>query len=89
MKKEEFGVITFKSTHHAIQGESILKKEDVKFRTIPTPREVSTSCGLAVKFDLEIYNQIIDIIEEKKMNIDSVYKIIKEEKESYSEKLYD
>lgn len=88
MIKEEFAVITFKSTHHAIQGEAMLKKEDIDFRTIPTPREVSTSCGLAIKFNLEILDDIIEIIEDKKMEIDSVYKIVKKSEDSYSEKLY-
>ena len=36
MKERKFGVITFKSTHYAIKGNSIFKKENINFRTIPT-----------------------------------------------------
>lgn len=53
MKDRQFGVITFKSTNYAIKGESVFKNENIEFRTIPTPREVTHSCGLAIKFDLK------------------------------------
>ena len=50
---EEYGLITFKSTQFALQGESIFKEEEIDFKTIPTPREVSHSCGLALLFAID------------------------------------
>ncbi|NLJ99200.1 MAG: DUF3343 domain-containing protein [Tissierellia bacterium] len=87
MKNSEFGVITFKSTHHAIKGESIFKKEDIKFRMIPTPREVTHSCGLSIKFDLKNISEVKDIIDRNEVDIDGLFKLIKDEKGNSSEKL--
>jgi hypothetical protein len=77
MKKDEFGVVTFKSTHHAIQGESIFKKREINFRTIPTPREITVSCGLAIKFDLSVIDRVKEMIEENELDFDGVYKYVK------------
>lgn len=88
MEFKEFGVITFKSTHHAIQGEKrFLEIDEIKIRTIPTPREVSHSCGLAIKFDLEDLDKAKSIIANQDIEIDSIYKVIKNGDEKYSEKL--
>lgn len=87
MKDEKFGVITFKSTHHALRGESIFKKEKIGFRMIPTPREVTHSCGLSIKFQTEDIAQVKDIVKENKIEIDGVFKIIKKDKTSKAEKL--
>lgn len=78
MKREDFGVVTFESTSHAIRGEKSLKGEDIKIRTIPTPREITSSCGLSIKFNLEDLDIIKDVIEFNKLEINGIYKIIKE-----------
>lgn len=58
-----FYVIAFDSTHYAIRTEKKLK-EILKVDMIPTPREISVSCGLSVKFkivDLEkVLKELMD-----------------------------
>lgn len=49
---KEFYVITFESTHLAISTEREILKT-VKVEMVPTPREISASCGLALKVSLE------------------------------------
>ena len=44
---EKYLLLTFNSVNHTMQLEKELKNLDKKFKTIPTPREVSRSCGLA------------------------------------------
>ena len=87
MIDRQFGVITFKSTHHAIKAESVFKNEDIEFRTIPTPREVTYSCGLAIKFDLKDTELARNIVEENQLDIDGFFKVVKIGKESKAEKL--
>ncbi len=87
MKDRQFGVITFKSTHHAIKAESIFKNEDIEFRTIPTPREVTHSCGLAIKFDLKDTELAKRIVEENQLDIEGFFKVIKTSEENRAEKL--
>lgn len=55
-KRKEYGVFTFISTSQALKAERVLKDAAADFLMMPTPREISTSCGLAVKIaegDLE------------------------------------
>lgn len=58
-----FYVIAFDSTHYAIRTEKKLK-EKLKVDMIPTPREISVSCGLSVKFKIEdletVLNELMD-----------------------------
>lgn len=87
MKKEEYGLITFKSTHYALQAEEVLKDNNLAFKTIPTPREVSHSCGLALLFMLEDLEAIRSYIEKGQINFDGVFKYIKENQKSSAEKI--
>lgn len=45
---EKYLLLTFNSVNHTMQLEKELKNLDKKFKTIPTPREVNRSCGLAI-----------------------------------------
>lgn len=87
MKETQFGVITFKSTHYAIQADTVLKKENIQFRTIPTPREISYSCGLAIKFNLDDFDRIMRVIGQNKLITEGVFKITKDNLGQNVEKL--
>lgn len=87
MRDRDFGVITFKSTNHAIKGESVFKNEDIKFRTIPTPREISHSCGLAIKFDLNDIDFAKNIVQKNNIDIEGMFKIIRNGNRNFAEKL--
>ena len=87
MKEEIYGVITFKSTHHTIQFENFLNEEEIHFKTIPTPREITKSCGLAILFNLDDLNYIKDIIEKNEVKIEAIYKYTKSKLKSSAEKI--
>lgn len=78
MKREDFGVVTFESTSHAIKGEKVLKEENIKIKTIPTPREITSSCGLSIRFKLEDLDTIKNTIKSNNLAINGIYKMIKE-----------
>ena len=41
-------LFTFASVHHMLRAERILKEKAVTCDVIPTPRSISTSCGLSI-----------------------------------------
>ena len=45
----EYYLLTFESTHAAIQTEKLLKPADV--RIMPVPRFLSASCGISIRID--------------------------------------
>lgn len=77
MKDEVYGVLTFESTHHAISGEKVFKEAGLRFKTIPTPREITSSCGLSIRFDLEDLEDAKKSIEKTNLAIKGIYKLTK------------
>ncbi|QEK13711.1 DUF3343 domain-containing protein [Crassaminicella thermophila] len=75
MLEQEFYVISFESTHHAIKTEKELKNK-FNIETIPTPREISASCGLSIKFSSEIFSEVIKALGQDKEKVD-IFKIKK------------
>ncbi|WP_366923508.1 DUF3343 domain-containing protein [Metallumcola ferriviriculae] len=74
---KDYGVITFDTTHDAVKSEVILKEQQARFLLIPTPRSISASCGMAVKFLWEDKESIIAILLEQGVRYHGVHHIVK------------
>ncbi|HNQ67480.1 MAG TPA: DUF3343 domain-containing protein [Bacteroidales bacterium] len=46
-------VLTFQSTHHVLKAEKILIEAGFKFDIIPTPKNISSDCGMSIRLDSE------------------------------------
>jgi hypothetical protein len=46
-------ILTFDSVHFVMRAEKVLSKRDIKVRLIPTPREISSDCGMAIEIVCE------------------------------------
>lgn len=44
------GVLTFEGTMQALRAEKRIKSEAIACRLVPTPRELSSTCALALSF---------------------------------------
>lgn len=87
MEMDQFGVVTFNSTHHAIKGESTFKSSQVIFKTIPTPREITLSCGLSIRFNLSDLEKVKKLVEDGDLSIKGIYRYIRYEKGYRLEKI--
>lgn len=67
-------LITFDSVHQAMKTEDILINEEIKCRTIPTPREITTSCGLSIIFEEEYIDKFNSLDSKKDKYIKNIYK---------------
>ena len=83
MDKEIFYVVSFNSTNHAIQTEKMLK-EQFKIATIPTPREITQSCGLSIRFYEYELKKIMDFLAGLTVPC-SLYKLSAEKKDGKRE----
>lgn len=71
--------ILFPSHTEGIKMEAVLKKEKIKYTIVPTPRELSVSCGIAIMYnkeDEEKIKELIDIHSVKNSGLHSVNKKI-------------
>lgn len=60
-----YGLILFDSVHHALKAEKILKNKDIIFKLIPVPKEISSDCGVCLRFLLEDRASIEDALADK------------------------
>lgn len=77
MTEEVYGVVTFKSTHYAIQGEAVFDDNNISHKTIPTPREITYSCGLSLLFILDDLELVKELVDSGQLDIDHIYKYTK------------
>ncbi len=72
---EKVYVIAFESTHYAMAAEKTLREKEYDFDTIPTPREISVSCGLSIMFEKPLLKDISRDMIENKIKIEGIYEI--------------
>ena len=75
MDNKEFGIITFEGTQHAIKAESDLMNKDIKTKTIPTPRDITLSCGLAIRVDLSDIDKIKGLYKNGDLKFKNLYSL--------------
>lgn len=68
-------LITFESTNYAMQAESQLKKANASFQVIPTPREITLSCGLSIRIPENYIKIVKDMIKSGKIKIKELYEV--------------
>ena len=68
-------LIAFDSVHQAIRAESLLLKADVPVELIPTPREISASCGQSARFPAGSAAIVLALLEREKIAFRGIYSI--------------
>lgn len=84
---EKYYIIAFDSTHHAIGVEKIFKEAKKEVLMIPTPREISSSCGLSLKINEENIFFAQKQLKEKNMSYHGIFMITLEKGRKSIEKL--
>jgi hypothetical protein len=59
---ETYHVVVFKSVHHALRSEKLLKEAGVPHKLIPVPRHISTDCGICLRFTADLKSRIEEIL---------------------------
>lgn len=62
MIQERDYVALFHSVHRVLAAEKLLKEQAVDFLLIPAPRELSSACGLAIRYAPEMFVEIERIL---------------------------
>lgn len=64
---------TFVSVHHMMRAEKMLKEHAVACDVIPTPRAISTSCGLCIVVSTDQARQAEDLFRQKEIAVGRRY----------------
>ncbi|MGI6586198.1 MAG: DUF3343 domain-containing protein [Lutisporaceae bacterium] len=63
MEEESFYIL-FPNVTEGLKLEKLLKKEAIKYTIVPTPRELSKSCGICIMYEFRDESLIKRIVEE-------------------------
>jgi hypothetical protein len=69
---KQYGVVLFHTTSAVMQAEKMMIKAGLNIKLIPTPREFSSDCGLALRFDWTNGESVKSILENGKVEFDSI-----------------
>lgn len=68
-----YGVVLFHTTSSAIRAEKLLMREGYAVKLIPTPRELSSDCGIALRFDWSQQEQVRSVLDVARVETDSIH----------------
>ncbi len=57
----------FNSAHRVMKAESVLKAKSLPVLLIPAPRALSTDCGLALRYDDDTSESVMQVLTEEKL----------------------
>jgi hypothetical protein len=71
----QYGVILFHTTSSAMRAEKLLAKAGYSVKLIPTPREFSSDCGIALRFDWAHQQPVVSALAAARVETDSVHQM--------------
>jgi hypothetical protein len=71
-----FGVVLFHTTSAAMRAEKILKQANLAVKLIPTPREFSSDCGIALRFDWNAADQVKTLLENAHVDVAGIHPLV-------------
>jgi len=71
----EYGVILFYTTSSAMRAEKLLKKENYTVKLVPVPRQFSSDCGIALRFDWNQGEQVRSELDKAQVEIDAIHQL--------------
>ena len=54
----QYSVMLFKAVSYVLKAEKILKKEGLPHKLIPVPKNISSDCGICLRFETAIQSKI-------------------------------
>jgi hypothetical protein len=58
-----------------MRAEKLLAKEGYAVKLVPTPRQFSSDCGIALRFDWHQQEQVRSVLDETQVEIDAIHRL--------------
>lgn len=68
-------VVLFYTTSAAMRAEKVLMKAGYAIKLIPTPREFSSDCGIALRFDWNQHEQVKSLLDAAHVEIKAIHQM--------------
>jgi hypothetical protein len=67
-----YGVVLFHTTSAALRSEKVLQRAGLTVKLIPTPRQFSSDCGIALRFDQAELARVQSLLEAAGVEMDQM-----------------
>ena len=74
-ENNSLGVVLFYTSSSALRAEKILRKNGLMVKLIPTPREFSSDCGVALRFVWNSESQVRSLLNFANVDISSIHEM--------------
>lgn len=74
LNAKEYYILSFHTTTDAMQAEKLLK-DSFDIAIMPVPREISSGCGLSIRFQKPVENTIITYLKSNPLINGTLYKL--------------
>ena len=71
----QYSVVLFHSITGALQAEKRLKGKGIATKLIPVPRQLSSDCGVCLRFRSEDEPEVKKALQEERIDIQGIYPI--------------
>jgi hypothetical protein len=71
-------VAIFQSIHRVMKAEKHLKRAKVEILLIPAPRQLTSDCGLAIRYSESVRSEVLDILDVEDLKPAEVYRKVVE-----------
>lgn len=75
MSESKYAVILVYSTSHAMRIERLLNGANIECKLIPVPRQLSSDCGVCVRFLLADKEKVVKKLSDVKIEIQGIFEI--------------
>ncbi len=71
----EYGVALFYTTSSVMRAEKLLVQAGHAVKLIPTPRQFSSDCGIALRFSWEEHQEIKLTLDRARVEFDTIHRL--------------
>ncbi len=75
MTPSQYAVILVDSTSHAMRIERLLTQHQIECKLIPVPRQLSSDCGVCVRFQLDDKEKVMQCLNNLHIEIQGIFEI--------------
>jgi hypothetical protein len=70
-----FGVFLLRTSSAALRAEALLTRAALEVRLVPVPRELSTACGVAVRFPWAQRDRAHDVLRTAGLEVAAIHRL--------------
>ena len=75
MTQSQYAVILVYSTSHAMRIERMLIQQNIECKLIPVPRQLSSDCGVCVRFQYADKERVVQCLDSVHIEIQGIFEI--------------